>query len=282
MDFRYIPKINAGEHEDFEYHIESQEKFYHFVDDFNVVGVNWGQPLNISAQYFLRLLQEGSSARPRGRAGHTSWWDEHDEDSKDFQDYYEPLFNHRAMWRLSGGRVVCTARPYGEESEIIQRFSDFSQRYKFPDSVNLLFLDSSYRFKQDGDHMIMIYNDPAQEEFDTQCSFEELRQKAISHSSSRPVRYQNYISSYARDQYVREYALQRAQGICQLCGKPAPFTGKNGKPYLQVHHIEALSEGGADTIYNTVALCPNCHCKMHEVEDESDVNKLKRAAAEDG
>ncbi|WP_296863638.1 HNH endonuclease [Thermosyntropha sp.] len=28
-------------------------------------------------------------------------------------------------------------------------------------------------------------------------------------------------------------------------------------------HIEWLSRGGTDTIDNTVALCPNCHRKMH-------------------
>ena len=33
-----------------------------------------------------------------------------------------------------------------------------------------------------------------------------------------------------------------------------------------------------DTIDNTVALCPNCHRKMHIVKDIDDINKLKKNA----
>lgn len=68
----------------------------------------------------------------------------------------------------------------------------------------------------------------------------------------------------------------RAKGICQLCEKPAPFNDKNGNPYLECHHIIWLSEGGADELRNTVALCPNCHKKMHIVNDDEDVKKLQK------
>ena len=30
-----------------------------------------------------------------------------------------------------------------------------------------------------------------------------------------------------------------------------------------------------DTIDNVVALCPNCHRKMHELNDKDDIKKLK-------
>lgn len=69
---------------------------------------------------------------------------------------------------------------------------------------------------------------------------------------------------------------RRAKGICQLCEKPAPFNDKNGNPYLECHHIIWLSEGGADELRNTVALCPNCHKKMHIVNDDEDVKKLQK------
>ena len=76
--------------------------------------------------------------------------------------------------------------------------------------------------------------------------------------------------------YIAEYAKKRANGICQLCGKKAPFNRPDGEPYLESHHIEWLSKGGADSIGNTVALCPNCHKKMHIVNLENDVRKLKK------
>lgn len=83
------------------------------------------------------------------------------------------------------------------------------------------------------------------------------------------------IKSFVRDKYVSEYAKRRANGICQLCKKEAPFKDKNDRPYLETHHIKWLSAGGEDSIDNTVALCPNCHRKMHSLNLESDINKLK-------
>lgn len=85
------------------------------------------------------------------------------------------------------------------------------------------------------------------------------------------------ISSYFnRSREVVSATRDRANGICQLCHEPAPFTDKNGKPYLEVHHVEWLSRGGKDSIDNTVALCPNCHTKMHVVDAQSDVISLKK------
>ena len=67
-----------------------------------------------------------------------------------------------------------------------------------------------------------------------------------------------------------------ANGVCQLCKQPAPFTDKNGNPYLEMHHIVWLSRGGEDSSKNTVALCPNCHTRMHVLDKSEDVEKLKR------
>ena len=39
-----------------------------------------------------------------------------------------------------------------------------------------------------------------------------------------------------------------------------------------------LSKGGSDSVDNTVALCPNCHRKMHIVDDPGDVARLKMVA----
>ena len=66
----------------------------------------------------------------------------------------------------------------------------------------------------------------------------------------------------------------RANGICQLCKNKAPFNDKNGEPFLEVHHVIWLSQGGTDDITNTVALCPNCHKRMHILDNEEDKNEL--------
>ena len=41
---------------------------------------------------------------------------------------------------------------------------------------------------------------------------------------------------------------------------------KDSSPYLEVHHIHLLAEGGDDSVDNARALCPNCHRKAHHGE----------------
>ncbi|MDK2823803.1 MAG: 5-methylcytosine-specific restriction enzyme [Clostridia bacterium] len=97
-------------------------------------------------------------------------------------------------------------------------------------------------------------------------------------SQSEKTSVRNVVTTtYERNAYVSEYAKRRANGICQLCEKEAPFKNKDGEPYLETHHIEWLSRGGTDTLDNTVALCPNCHRKMHVLDLEEDKKKLMAA-----
>lgn len=99
-------------------------------------------------------------------------------------------------------------------------------------------------------------------------------------SQSEKTSMRNAVTTiYERNAYVSEYAKRRANGICQLCEREAPFKNKDGEPYLETHHIEWLSRGGTDTLDNTVALCPNCHRKMHVLDLEEDKSKLKLVAA---
>lgn len=87
--------------------------------------------------------------------------------------------------------------------------------------------------------------------------------------------------SYPRSQYVREYALRMADGVCQGCGADAPFIASNGDPYLEVHHITRRSDGGADAPENVIAVCPNCHRHVHEGRDGDEFNQgLKRKVAQ--
>lgn len=82
------------------------------------------------------------------------------------------------------------------------------------------------------------------------------------------------IQQFIRSEQVKIYAKMRAKGVCELCENPAPFDDKYGVPFLEVHHIIFLSEGGKDNIDNVAALCPNCHRKIHNLALENDVDKL--------
>ncbi len=83
---------------------------------------------------------------------------------------------------------------------------------------------------------------------------------------------------YARNPYLKELVKRIAEGKCQFCGNDAPFVDQKGEPYLEEHHVQALADGGLDTMNNVVAICPNCHRKMHILKDADDIAFLKSVA----
>lgn len=74
---------------------------------------------------------------------------------------------------------------------------------------------------------------------------------------------------YQRSADVKAYVLARAKGKCQGCDQPAPFLRANGTPYLEPHHIRRASDGGPDDPRFVIALCPNCHRRVHAGADGS-------------
>ena len=70
-------------------------------------------------------------------------------------------------------------------------------------------------------------------------------------------------STFVRDPEVKAWVLVRASGVCECCGESAPFETVDGNPFLEVHHLRTLADGGADTVKNVAAVCPNCHRRMH-------------------
>ena len=94
-----------------------------------------------------------------------------------------------------------------------------------------------------------------------------------------PGRKTTTVPTYERDRRVTELAKMMAKGKCRLCRKKGPFQDQVlDLPFLEAHHVKWLSEGGRDSIDNTVALCPNCHRKMHHVADEDDIAALTEIA----
>jgi 5-methylcytosine-specific restriction endonuclease McrA len=92
----------------------------------------------------------------------------------------------------------------------------------------------------------------------------EREKRLISRSSPYPEEYEVTTRAFKRDADVIAEALIRANGICEKCDKEAPFKRKSdGTPYLEVHHIKRLADGGEDTIENAIAVCPNCHRELH-------------------
>jgi len=80
--------------------------------------------------------------------------------------------------------------------------------------------------------------------------------------STSPERTIERVVRFVRDQAVRDQALARAKGRCELCNEEG-FLMANGKRYLETHHIQALGEEGPDTRDNVIALCANDHRAAH-------------------
>jgi 5-methylcytosine-specific restriction protein A len=114
-----------------------------------------------------------------------------------------------------------------------------------------------------------------------QLSMAELKARATK-AKKTPATRTTQTSAYVRDAAVAEYVKRLAKEHCDLCDQQAPFANKQNEAYLECHHIIWLAKGDEDTIENTVALCPNCHRKMHVLNRKSDREKLtERAAARD-
>jgi 5-methylcytosine-specific restriction endonuclease McrA len=112
----------------------------------------------------------------------------------------------------------------------------------------------------------------------------ELREKAEAEASENPERehVEMTVSRYRRSSAIRNYALKRADGTCEVCGEEAPFVKENGDPYLEVHHVNELGEGGADHPSLVGAVCPNCHRKIHYGKHGDVPNERLRRRLEQG
>lgn len=103
-------------------------------------------------------------------------------------------------------------------------------------------------------------------------SLSELRKLALQGVSENASKEQVAQSTAVRSEAIRLYALKRSGGICEGCSAPAPFQGKEG-PFLEVHHLHRLSDGGPDHPANVIALCPNCHRRVHFGTDGTTYNE---------
>jgi hypothetical protein len=90
--------------------------------------------------------------------------------------------------------------------------------------------------------------------------------------SDIPERFSSLTISYNRDPRIRAAVIRRASGKCEFCGV-AGFKRLDGSPYLECHHIIALSNDGADRMTNVIALCANDHREAHFGKRRDDLER---------
>lgn len=226
--------------------------------------------------------------------------DEYSDEFKTFVNEQKALYKKYSGYLLGYGTV--SSMP---EFDGVRWMSDIEKLHRFPQAVpidefrsfifisrtnSITYLDNQQweRLKwvvnQNNpkffDSVVPPYAETVNSEFENDVK-KEMRKpidslrKQVQKRSSLATAHIVQTKVFKRDASIAAYVKKRANGHCQLCGKIAPFKTQDGEPYLECHHIEWLSNGGEDSIYNCVALCPNCHRKMHMVNDPKDIEKLK-------
>lgn len=198
---------------------------------------------------------------------------------------YARLKEHGLLSRLQGPTVINgSVTDYLHECDELQRKINWSSGFfvDIPDTILYPFpikINDNLNGKTENIQIALddTHNAEEKEKHAQSLTLDELKRIAKGQQTKKPKQITATVTQAVRDPYIAEYAKRRAKGICQLCGKKAPFKRPDGEPYLESHHIQWLSKGGADSIGNTVALCPNCHKKMHVVNYEKDINKLLAA-----
>ncbi len=99
----------------------------------------------------------------------------------------------------------------------------------------------------------------------------ELRAIALESVDPAATLEQKRANLLRRAEAIKRYALLRSNGTCEACKESAPFKSKFG-PFLEVHHVFRLADGGPDHPANIVALCPNCHRRAHYSVDAKKFN----------
>ena len=127
-------------------------------------------------------------------------------------------------------------------------------------------------------------SEPVINEPDSNKDLTDLRRKAERAATENPARDTSATlgSAYQRSESIKQYAKTRADGKCEYCGDQAPFDTPEGEPYLEVHHIDELGEGGEDSPDKVVALCPSCHKEIHHGVQGDEMNDELRQKLADG
>lgn len=176
---------------------------------------------------------------------------------------FEVFTRHKYVYQ---GKVSLIGKPYQE----IQKDDNGANRKVWMFPIKLL--DVSQRYLPSEAEVRRTEEESEKEA--RQLSTDELKKRAeVNTNKAHSVEVTQ--TRYVRNPFVVEYVRRRADGKCELCGSDAPFLRKDKQPFLEGHHVVWLSRGGDDTIQNTVALCPNCHRKVHHLESRHDIDKLK-------
>ena len=104
-------------------------------------------------------------------------------------------------------------------------------------------------------------------------TLEKLRIAALSAGPQTSEPKVRLAQVHYRAEAVKKYVLKRSGGKCEGCKQDAPFKNRRGQPYLEPHHTTRRADGGPDSPCHVIALCPNCHRRVHSGGDGEAYNR---------
>ena len=154
-------------------------------------------------------------------------------------------------------------------------------RMGLTDLISYLSVGDEILFTRDNES-IFIYNlsnlvtgnSVNKENIYTQIDVELLRERATN-INVNPARVRQIIEVYPRNRVLKAYVKRRSNYTCEMpnCNYQG-FPKENRELYIEIHHVIPLSEGGEDSMSNTVALCPNCHRALHYAVNKEEMREI--------
>ena len=113
-----------------------------------------------------------------------------------------------------------------------------------------------------------------------QIDIDELISRAME-ATPQPETRTTSTTTYRRDPAVVAFVRRRSNYRCEMPGcNYEGFIKSDLERYIETHHIVSLSDGGEDTIFNTTALCPNCHKRTHYEQNRAVLVDILREAVQ--
>lgn len=177
-----------------------------------------------------------------------------------FGEHFKP---NAAVLNVPGLPVLAFVRQAEGDPFVYAGAFSYQQMHEEPDgakwfelgltSFDDLIADAGYVQQELQDRVVQASMRPRQE-----------RLARLANAPKKPKSIRTVSTAFVRNPDVVAEVLFRAEGQCEGCKKSAPFVSRaTGDPYLEVHHITPLAQGGDDTVDNAWALCPNCHREKH-------------------
>ena len=220
-----------------------------YITNQNIIGFNYEKANNIQPDDYIIYYLKGGSIKGLYKVSDKPWGKERTWSAK-IQIELQPI------------KVLEKAIDFRPVASRLELFENNPDKWGTQ-------LQGSNNIKELSEHDFTIIENlinemSFQETIDNSINDDISRMERLASANKIPEQTVASVIRYKRNPDVVAAVLIRSNGVCEECNQKAPFLrAKDNSPYLEVHHKVQLSQGGEDTVENAIAVCPNCHRKLH-------------------